>query len=72
MTSREAIASLLLTDTSKTWTTNQLANKVTRKSGVSTKTVQNMLGILISEGAVKRTDSGYTSRNKRKLSSYVA
>lgn len=72
MTTREAIANVLLSDTNKSWSTNQLASKVTRSAGTTAKTVSNVLGILISEGAVKRTDSGYTSRNKRKLSSYVA
>lgn len=70
-TTKASIAKLFLSNTDKTFSTKQVANLATRSTGGAFKTVQNVLGILVSSGAIQRSESGYAYRNKRKLSRYV-
>lgn len=72
MTTKSAVAKLLLSDANQSWSTNQVVSRVTKVTGKAAKTVRNVLSILVSAGAAKRATNGYTSRNKRKLESFVS
>jgi len=73
MTTKQAIASYFLSTTSDNVSYAQvLSNRAVSSLGTTPKTVRNVLGILVSSGAIRRTANGYAARNKRILNSFVS
>ena len=65
---RDAVASFFLSNTGETFTSAEIASEV----GSVTKTVRNVLCMLVNEDAVRKTKAGYKSRNARTLRSITA
>lgn len=70
MTTRQAVASYFLKAKSATFGDVVNSTQVSLV-GTTSKTVRNVLGMLVAEGLLKKTSDGYAARNKRKLSSVL-